>query len=179
VEPIVGNYARRWHVENGIAEAVKFFHLNALLTHPDQSPFRHHHVDDRRHPLQQTGSEPPRLRGLRRPEALSRFREGKGYGSSQGRTDHRHVSPTGTQSHFASCPLAAIASKKFQAVLYDKQGKVSYPSADDFEGTFGWTQRKFKILDLVEGETIELRIGLQNAKGTMYVDETKVFYEAE
>ena len=26
---IVGNYARRWRVENGIAEAVKFFHLNA------------------------------------------------------------------------------------------------------------------------------------------------------
>jgi hypothetical protein len=24
------NYARRWRVENGIAEAVKFFHLNAL-----------------------------------------------------------------------------------------------------------------------------------------------------
>lgn len=27
---VVGNYARRWRVENGIAEAVKFFHLNAL-----------------------------------------------------------------------------------------------------------------------------------------------------
>jgi len=26
----VGHYARRWRVENGIAEAVKFFHLNAL-----------------------------------------------------------------------------------------------------------------------------------------------------
>lgn len=29
-ELIVGDYARRWRVENGIAEAVKFFHLNAL-----------------------------------------------------------------------------------------------------------------------------------------------------
>lgn len=27
---IVSNYARRWRVENGIAEAVKFFHLNSL-----------------------------------------------------------------------------------------------------------------------------------------------------
>ena len=27
---LVGHYARRWRVENGIAEAVKFFHLNAL-----------------------------------------------------------------------------------------------------------------------------------------------------
>ena len=27
---LVANYARRWRVENGIAEAVKFFHLNAL-----------------------------------------------------------------------------------------------------------------------------------------------------
>jgi len=30
VELVVGNYARRWRVENGIAEAIKFFHLNAL-----------------------------------------------------------------------------------------------------------------------------------------------------
>lgn len=30
VEVLVGTYARRWRVENGIAEAVKFFHLNAL-----------------------------------------------------------------------------------------------------------------------------------------------------
>jgi hypothetical protein len=27
---IVAQYARRWHIETGIAEAVKFFHLNAL-----------------------------------------------------------------------------------------------------------------------------------------------------
>jgi len=30
LERIVGDYSRRWRVENGIAEAVKFFHLNAL-----------------------------------------------------------------------------------------------------------------------------------------------------
>jgi hypothetical protein len=30
VELLVGNYARRWRIENGIAEAVKFFHLNSL-----------------------------------------------------------------------------------------------------------------------------------------------------
>jgi transposase len=30
LELLVGMYARRWRVENGIAEAVKFFHLNAL-----------------------------------------------------------------------------------------------------------------------------------------------------
>jgi transposase len=30
VESLVGHYARRWRVENGIAEAVKFFHLNAM-----------------------------------------------------------------------------------------------------------------------------------------------------
>lgn len=29
-EHIVGNYCRRWRVKNGIAEAVKFFHLNSL-----------------------------------------------------------------------------------------------------------------------------------------------------
>lgn len=30
LELLVGNYARRWRIENGIAEAIKFFHLNAL-----------------------------------------------------------------------------------------------------------------------------------------------------
>jgi len=30
VELIVSDYARRWRIENGFAEAVKFFHLNAL-----------------------------------------------------------------------------------------------------------------------------------------------------
>jgi hypothetical protein len=30
LELLVGTYARRWRVENGIAEAIKFFHLNAL-----------------------------------------------------------------------------------------------------------------------------------------------------
>lgn len=30
VDLLVGNYSRRWRVENGIAEAVKFFHLNSL-----------------------------------------------------------------------------------------------------------------------------------------------------
>lgn len=30
VELLVGNYARRWRVENSIAEAVNFFSLNAL-----------------------------------------------------------------------------------------------------------------------------------------------------
>ena len=30
MELLVGNYARRWRVENGISEAVKFFHLNSL-----------------------------------------------------------------------------------------------------------------------------------------------------
>jgi transposase len=29
-EVVVGNYARRWRVENVIAEAVKFFHINAM-----------------------------------------------------------------------------------------------------------------------------------------------------
>jgi transposase len=30
VDLLVGTYARRWRIENGLAEAVKFFHLNAL-----------------------------------------------------------------------------------------------------------------------------------------------------
>ena len=30
IESLVSDYARRWRVENGIAEAVKFFHLNSM-----------------------------------------------------------------------------------------------------------------------------------------------------
>jgi transposase len=30
LESVVGQYARRWRIENGIAEAVKFFHLNSM-----------------------------------------------------------------------------------------------------------------------------------------------------
>jgi hypothetical protein len=30
MELLLSNYARRWRVENGIAEAIKFFHLNSL-----------------------------------------------------------------------------------------------------------------------------------------------------
>lgn len=30
VQLLLGRYARRWRVEYGIAEAVKFFHLNSL-----------------------------------------------------------------------------------------------------------------------------------------------------
>jgi hypothetical protein len=30
LDSLVGTYARRWRVENGIAEAVKFFHLNSI-----------------------------------------------------------------------------------------------------------------------------------------------------
>lgn len=68
---------------------------------------------------------------------------------------------------------------KFQGILYTSDRKKSYPADDDFEGTFGWKERKFKIVDLVGTETVELRIGLQNAKGTIWVAEIKVFYEPE
>jgi len=41
LEMIVGHYGRRWRVENGIAEAVKFFHLNsAVIAYSHQGTFR-------------------------------------------------------------------------------------------------------------------------------------------
>jgi hypothetical protein len=69
---------------------------------------------------------------------------------------------------------------KFQAVVYDNRGrKTDYYPGDDFEGTFGWSPRKFEALDFEGTETLELRIGLQNAKGAVYVDQIEVLYEQE
>lgn len=59
---------------------------------------------------------------------------------------------------------------KFQG--YIKGNKEYYPE-DDFDGTFGWSPRKFYMKDLTQKEVVIFRIGLQNAKGAFYVDEIK------
>lgn len=63
---------------------------------------------------------------------------------------------------------------KFQAVVYVDGRDVDYPDAD-FEGTSPWMPRRFKVFDLTGKETVVLRIGLQDAKGTIFVDDIEVY----
>lgn len=63
---------------------------------------------------------------------------------------------------------------KFQAVVFVDGREVSWPN-DDFEGTSKEIIRRFRIFDLTGKENILLRIGLQNAKGAVLVDEIEVF----
>ena len=65
---------------------------------------------------------------------------------------------------------------KFQAVIIAKGKEMDWIS-DDFEGTFGWSHKTFQVFDLDGSETVVLRIGLQNAKGSMCIDKIKVFHE--
>ena len=96
-ELLVSNYARRWRVENGIAEAVKFFHLNALsspiLT---KVPLRRIHDRPRRHPLLHACPEAAWLRGVRRAQAVPRLRARQGHDHRARARGHRVVP--------ASCP---------------------------------------------------------------------------
>jgi hypothetical protein len=63
---------------------------------------------------------------------------------------------------------------KFQAVVIVDGREVDWPDAD-FEGTSPWMPRKFRVLDLTGNERVILRIGLQNAKGTVFVDDVNVY----
>lgn len=64
---------------------------------------------------------------------------------------------------------------KFQAVVVVNGHEVDWPD-DDFKGTFPWMPRRFQVFDLTGKETVILRIGLQNAKGTIFVDDIKVHH---
>ena len=64
---------------------------------------------------------------------------------------------------------------KFQAVVIVNGKEVEWPD-DDFEGTFAWLPKRFQLLDLTGKEKVVLRIGLQNAKGTVFVDKIRVFH---
>ncbi len=66
---------------------------------------------------------------------------------------------------------------KFLAQVDFKNGDTTWHD-DDFEGTINeWTSRRFEVNDLEGTETVILTIGLQEAKGIVYVDEVKVYHE--
>ncbi len=65
---------------------------------------------------------------------------------------------------------------KFVAVVIEGQTEVDWPNAD-FEGSLNeWITRTVVVPDLDPSVTVELRVGLQNAKGTVYLDDVRVFF---
>ena len=65
---------------------------------------------------------------------------------------------------------------KFQAVVTVDGKDVSWP-ADDFHEDSGFIKRQFRIFDLTGQEKVTLRIGLQNARGTIWVYDIRGFLE--
>lgn len=67
---------------------------------------------------------------------------------------------------------------KFQAALLQGGKMVSW-FHDDFQGTTAWEKRSFHVYDLKAGQEVALRIGLQNAKGKIFVKEVKGYFQAQ
>ncbi|MFO7803291.1 MAG: hypothetical protein R6V55_13450 [Desulfovermiculus sp.] len=67
---------------------------------------------------------------------------------------------------------------KFQAALLEDGKMVSW-FHDDFQGTTAWKNRSFHVFDLKAGQQIALRIGLQNAKGQVFVKEVRGYFQAQ
>ncbi|MBK8113871.1 MAG: hypothetical protein IPK44_04620 [Candidatus Accumulibacter sp.] len=65
---------------------------------------------------------------------------------------------------------------KFVAVVIENGKEVDWPNAD-FEGTISqWVPRAVTIPDLDPSIDVDMRIGLQNAKGVVFVDDVKAFF---
>jgi hypothetical protein len=65
---------------------------------------------------------------------------------------------------------------KFQAAIIRDGREISWPNSDIYSPVAGWRERRFKALDLKSGDEVLLRIGLQNAKGTIEVDDVEVAF---
>ncbi len=67
---------------------------------------------------------------------------------------------------------------RFITEVIGLDGEKWYPSAGDFDGTQDdWMFKRLEVLDLDGTESVELMIGLLNAKGTVYLDEVKVYHQ--
>jgi hypothetical protein len=65
---------------------------------------------------------------------------------------------------------------KFQAAIIRDGREINWPNADIYSPVSGWVERRFKALDLKSGDEVLLRIGLQNAKGFLEVDDVQVVF---
>jgi hypothetical protein len=64
---------------------------------------------------------------------------------------------------------------QLQAMIKENGQEVSHPSAK-FTGTFDF-QKKIVYADVGENQELVVRVGLQNAKGTMWVDDILIYRE--
>jgi hypothetical protein len=65
---------------------------------------------------------------------------------------------------------------KFQAAIIRDGREINWPNDDIYSPVSGWVERRFKALDLKSGDEVLLRIGLQNAKGVVDVDDVQVIF---
>jgi hypothetical protein len=62
---------------------------------------------------------------------------------------------------------------KFQARI-ERKGKFAGYAGDNFVDSFDWKELHFEVLNLAKRDEVLLMIGLQNAEGTVYVDDVRV-----
>lgn len=93
---------------------------------------------------------------------------------------HRLPSVTGSvrveaeiQSEQVMTGSSDFKGGQFHAVVVVGSKEVAWPKAD-FDGSFGWTPLTFNIFDLDPNKVVVLRIGLQQGKGKVCVNNVKV-----
>lgn len=68
---------------------------------------------------------------------------------------------------------------KFGAVVYEDGKEVAWPNADIPTPLSEWVPREFSVYDLSAGEKVTIRIGLQEAKGVIQVDDVSLSFEPD
>lgn len=63
---------------------------------------------------------------------------------------------------------------QFNAAIVERNREIAWPK-DEFEGSFGFTQKAFETANLSATRKAKLRIGIQDGTGTICVDEVKAF----
>lgn len=65
---------------------------------------------------------------------------------------------------------------KFIGVVIDGGREISWPNDDIRTSIDGWELRSFEVVDLDPSLKVDLRIGLQNAKGSLFVDDVRAMF---
>ena len=65
---------------------------------------------------------------------------------------------------------------KFQAAIIRDGQEINWPNSDIYSAVAGWVPRSFKASGLRNGDEVLIRIGLQNAVGTVEVDDVQVIF---
>lgn len=68
---------------------------------------------------------------------------------------------------------------KFQAAIIRDGREINWPNSDIYSPVSGWVSKSFKAAGLRNGDEVFIRIGLQNAAGTVEVDDVQVIFTKE